>query len=78
MRNEVAGYDSFAAQQSSVRSITFHLAEALPGATASQAAVAVRTTSVLADRTEQCSGTVRTVRGAAGWLLDGISINCTP
>ena len=78
MRNEVAGYDSFSAQQSAVRSITFHRAETLPGATASQAAVAVRTTSVLADRTEQCSGTVRTVRAAAGWLLDGISIDCTP
>jgi hypothetical protein len=78
MRDEVAGYGSFSAQQSAVRSITFHRAEMLPGATASQATVAVSTTSVTVDRTEQCSGTVRTVREAAGWVLDGISIDCTP
>jgi serine/threonine protein kinase len=78
MRTQVAGYHSFSAQQSTVRSITFHRAETLPGATASLATVTVATTSVLVDRTEQCSGTVRTVRTGAAWLLDGISINCTP
>jgi serine/threonine protein kinase len=81
MRNQLAGFDSFRAQQSSVRSITFRRAQTLAGggASASSATVALETTAVLADRTEQCGGTARLVRSAtAGWLLDRISINCTP
>jgi hypothetical protein len=81
MRNQLAGFDSFQAQQSAVRSITFRHADALGGATANStsATVALETTAVLVDRTEQCGGTARLVRSAtAGWLLDGISINCTP
>ncbi len=81
MRNQLAGFDSFQAQQSAVRSITFHRAQALAGSGESSrsATVALQTTAVLADRTEQCAGTARLVRAAAErWLLDGISINCTP
>lgn len=79
MRNEVAGYESFRAQQSTVRSITFHRAQVLPGGDTASATVALETTAVLSDRTEQCSGTARLLRGNAGaWLLDGISIQCTP
>jgi hypothetical protein len=81
MRNQLAGFDSFQAQQSAVRSITFRRAEALEGtgASSSSATVALQTNAVLADRTEQCGGTAHLVRGAPdGWLLDRISINCTP
>jgi serine/threonine-protein kinase len=78
MRAELAGFESFRAQQSAVRSITFHRAEVISGGGAA-ATVAVATTAVLADRTEQCSGTVRLLRSPpASWLLDGISINCVP
>jgi hypothetical protein len=80
LRNQLAGFPSFQSQMSAVRSITFHQAQMLPGAGGSAATVAIRTTSQLADKTQQCAGTVRTVRSSAGiaWLLDGVSINCTP
>jgi hypothetical protein len=78
LRNQLAGYPSFQSQMSAVRSITFHQARTLPGASGSSATVAVRTTSELASGTRQCSGTVRTLRGSgAAWMLDGLSINCT-
>jgi len=60
---------------SSVRSITFHRADTSAGRNSSTATVAVETTSVQTDRTQQCSGTARTVRGG-GWLVDGVSIGC--
>jgi hypothetical protein len=79
MRAELAGYESFRAQQSAVRSITFHRAQVTSGSGGPVATVAVQTTAVLADRTEQCSGTVRLLRSSsASWLLDRISINCLP
>jgi hypothetical protein len=63
-----------------VRSITFHRAQVvISGGEGSAATVAVQTTAVLLDRTEQCGGTVRLVKSPqASWLLDGISINCVP
>lgn len=78
MRAQLGGYVSFRSQMNRVRAITFHEAQAASGA--SPATVTVRTTSMLADRTENCSGTARSVRSgtAGGWLLDGISISCTP
>jgi hypothetical protein len=39
--------------------------------------VALRTTSVQTDRTQQCAGTAQMVHSAGAWLLDGISIHCT-
>jgi hypothetical protein len=79
MRSQLAGFDSFRAQQSEVRSIAFHRAQVISGSGGSAATVAVQTTAVLADRTEQCSGTVRLLRSPpAAWLLDRISINCVP
>jgi serine/threonine protein kinase len=75
LRGELGGYSSFENQMSAVRSITFHRAQVL-NAGANSATVAVQTTSVQTDRTQQCSGTARTVKNGAGWLLDGISINC--
>ncbi len=81
MRGELGGYASFHAQMSRVRSITFHEARTVSAAGASPATVTLRTTSALADRTENCSGTARVVRGAPdgpAWILDRISIACTP
>ena len=75
MRDEVGGYAAFEDEMSPVRSITFHQADPVER-TSNSATVAVRTTSVEADRTEQCWGTVRTVQQAGAWLLDGISIDC--
>jgi hypothetical protein len=41
--------------------------------------VALQTTAVLEDRTQSCAGTARTIRVQSGaWLLDHISISCTP
>jgi len=77
LRNQLLGYSSFQSQMSTVRSITFHQAETLSG-TSSSATVAVRTTSRRAGRTEQCAGTVRTLRSsAAPWLLDRVAVACS-
>jgi len=77
LRNELGGYAGFQNLMSSVRSITFHRAAALPGSTSSTATVALQTTSVQTDRTQQCTGTARTVRAGGGWLVDGVSISCS-
>jgi hypothetical protein len=78
MHNELEGFDSFKAQMSLVRVITFHQAQTVQESSAS-AAVSLDTTAVLIDRTQHCTGTADTVRTAAGlWLLDHISISCAP
>jgi len=77
MRSEVGGYPSFQNEMSSVRSIMFHRAEVVGSPGPDSAIVALETTSVQTDRTQQCSGTARTVRSGSVWLLDGISISCT-
>ncbi len=77
MRNEVEGYSAFASQMSPVRSITFHRAEIVGGPSSDAATVSLETTAVQVDRTQQCGGTARTLRTNAGWVLDGISINCS-
>lgn len=77
LQSQLGGYTSFQNTFSSVRSITFHSAEVLSGSTSNVATVALRTTSVQTDRTQQCSGTARTVRTNGAWLLDHISIGCT-
>jgi hypothetical protein len=75
-RSQLQGYASFASGQSRVRQITFHQAQTI-AQTAQSATVAVRTTSVLVDKTQQCQGTVSLVRSTAGtWMLHQISINC--
>jgi hypothetical protein len=79
MRNQLAGFSSFQGQMSSVRSISFHRSQTISGSSPSSATVSVATTSVQSDRTQQCAGNARTVRTSSGqWLLDGISINCSP
>jgi serine/threonine protein kinase len=77
LRSELGGYPSFRNTFSSVRSITFRSARVLPGSSSSRATVAISTTSVQTNRTQQCSGTATTVRNGGAWLLDGISINCS-
>jgi serine/threonine-protein kinase len=74
-RAQLAGYDSFQAGQSGDRSITFHQARVITQ-TSSNATVAVSTTSVRTDGTQQCSGTVALVRGTSSWLLHRIQITC--
>jgi hypothetical protein len=77
MRNQLAGFESFKAQMSRVRVITFHQAETVHQGSSS-AAVSLDTTAVLLDRTQHCTGSAQTIRTpAATWLLDHISINCT-
>jgi eukaryotic-like serine/threonine-protein kinase len=79
LQNQLHGYAAFQNLMSPVRAITFHRAETLPGSSANAATVALRTTSVQTSGAQQCSGTARTVRTGSGpWLLDGISISCTP
>ena len=79
MRTQLNGFDSFQAQMSRVRVITFHEARTLTGSSSSAATVALQTTAVLADKTQSCGGTARTLRVQSGsWLLDHISISCTP
>ena len=78
LRNQLNGYASFSSQMSAVRSITFHRAQTLSGATLSSATVALNSTSVQSSRTQNCSGTARTVRTSNGtWLVDGVSISCS-
>ena len=78
LQNQLHGYAAFQNLMSPVRAITFHRAETLPGASPDAATVSVQTTSVQTSRTQQCSGTARTVRTGSGpWLIDGISIFCT-
>ncbi|MDQ6776888.1 MAG: hypothetical protein M3071_11895 [Actinomycetota bacterium] len=79
LRAQLQGYSGFQSLMSAVRSVTFHQAKTLPGASGSAATVAVKTTSQQTSGTQQCAGTVRTVRGSGtAWLLDGVSIQCTP
>ena len=75
-RSQLQGYASFASGQSRVRQITFQEAQTI-AQTSQSATVAVRTTSVLVDKTQHCQGTVALVRASAGsWILHQISINC--
>jgi eukaryotic-like serine/threonine-protein kinase len=78
LRNQLHGYDSFSAQMSNVRSITFHRAETVSGTGSSPATVALTTTSVQNSGTQNCSGTAQTVRTSSGsWLVDHVSVSCS-
>jgi serine/threonine protein kinase len=77
LRNQLGGYASFQHEMSAVRSITFHSAQVVSGSGSDTATVALSTTSVQTDRTQQCSGTASTVRSADAWLVDRISISCS-
>ncbi len=75
MRAELGSYAGFENEMTPVRAIAFHQLQTLQTSSDS-ATIAVQTTSVQTDVTQQCSGTVRTVQLAGAWLLDGISIHC--
>jgi hypothetical protein len=77
VRSQLGGYSAFQNQMSSVRSITFHKAQVVGGSSSDTATVAVQTTSVQTSGTQQCAGTVRTIRSGQSWMLDHISINCS-
>ena len=76
LRSQLGGYASFEHQMSAVRSITFRSAQVVSGSGSDTATVALSTTSVQTDRTQQCSGTAATVRSGGAWLVDRISISC--
>jgi eukaryotic-like serine/threonine-protein kinase len=77
LRSQLGGYAAFQHQMSAVRSITFHRAEVVSGASAGAATVSVKTTSVQTDRTQECTGTARTVSSSGTWMVDAISISCS-
>ena len=43
----------------------------------STSSVAIATVATHTNRIDRCTGTVRTVRGGAGWLIDGLSVGCS-
>jgi len=77
-RDQLGGYQSFAAGQDGERSITFNAAHTVSKSSAG-ATVAVQTTSVRTDGTQHCAGTVNLAPGGAagGWMLHLIHINCS-
>jgi hypothetical protein len=77
LRTQLGGYTSFQHQMSAVRSITFHTVRVLSGSGSDTATVALSTTSVQNDRTQDCTGTAQTVRSGGTWLVDRIAISCS-
>jgi hypothetical protein len=74
-RAQLGGYQSFENGQALDRSITFTGANVVTQS-ADSATVAVRTTSVRADGTQHCYGTVDLLRSSSTWLVHLIHINC--
>jgi serine/threonine-protein kinase len=74
-RAQLGGYQSFADGQALDRSITFNEAT-VAMQSADSATVAVRTTSVRANGTQHCSGTVDLRLVSSAWLLHLIHITC--
>ena len=74
-RDQLGGYQSFEYGQALDRSISFDSARVVTQ-TADAATIAVRTTSVRANGTQHCSGTVDLERSGATWLIHLIHINC--
>jgi serine/threonine protein kinase len=77
-RDELQGLQGLQATMSPERSIIFNDAT-VTNQSPGSATVAVRTTSIRDNGTQNCSGTVDLVRAGTGspsWLLDHIQINC--
>jgi eukaryotic-like serine/threonine-protein kinase len=77
-RDELQGLQGLQATMAPERSIIFNDAT-VTNQSPSSAMVAVRTTSIRDNGTQNCSGTVALVRAGTGspsWLLDHIQINC--
>jgi hypothetical protein len=72
-RDQLGGYPSFRAGQSSLREISFPTLRTTEQ-TGDSATVELRSIAVHADRTDRCSGTVDLVRSGGRWLLDHFSI----
>jgi len=77
LRAQLRGYQSFVAGQANDRSITFDSAHTV-SQTGTSSTVAVRTTSVQADGSHHCAGTVDLSAASAGrWQLHQLHVNCT-
>jgi serine/threonine protein kinase len=74
-RAQLGGYQSFADGQALDRSITFDAASVVTQS-ADSATVAIQTTSVRANGTQHCSGTVDLRLVSSAWLLHLIHISC--
>jgi serine/threonine-protein kinase len=75
LRAQLGGYESFRSEMAGDRSITFHSARVI-SQSSSAATVAISTTSVRDDGTQQCSGTVDVAAGGGGWRLHLVHISC--
>ena len=75
-RNQLGGYASFVNGQALDRSITFDSAQ-VTSQTQDSAVLEVRTTSVRANGTQHCAGSIQLQREGSAWLLHLIGINCT-
>ena len=74
---EVGGFDSFRAQESSLRSIAFP-ALTVTRASADTATVSFRSVAVHTTRTDHCSGAATLVMRDGRWLVDELQgISCT-
>jgi len=79
LRSGEGGYGACSSHMRGGGSITFHEARIISRTGSSSATVELSTTAVQTDKTQSCSGTAQTVRAANNtWLVDHISINCTP
>ena len=75
---QLGGYRSFAAGQSSLRSISFPTLRTTDSSAAS-ATVELQSSARHVNRVDHVCGTVDLVRGSAGWLLDAFHLDtCTP
>jgi len=75
-KSQLNGFAAFQSQFSPVRSITFQRAQTSSQA-GDRATVDVKTTSVQTNRTDHCQGPVDLVRGASGWQVEQIHVDCS-
>ena len=77
LRAQLEGYQAFQSGQAGDRSITFHSANVV-NRNGQGATIAITTTSVRNNGTQQCSGTVDVVKAPPPqhWLLHTVDINC--
>jgi serine/threonine protein kinase len=77
-RQQLEGYGGLAATMAAERAIIFNAADVVDQSPNS-ATVLVKTTSLQADGTQSCDGTVNVLKAGSdspGWVLDHIAINC--
>ena len=77
LQSQVGGFESFRAQETSLRSISFP-ALTVQSETGTTAEVAFRSVARHSDHTDHCSGSIALVRGSTGWLLDELqNVTCS-